>query len=393
MNILKSLKVIDFSRYISGPYCCQMLGDLGADVIKLETLKGDVVRDFEPAIDDMSFYFMAHNRNKRSITINPRTEDGKEILRKLVATSDVLVQNFKPGTMEAMGFTWEYMHELNPRLIYVAISGFGQTGPMASRPAFDRTLQAMGGLMHMTGDPEGQPYAAGTFVIDYMTAVNSVVAVLAAIIAREESGLGQMIDASLLQAASTLLIDAAPANLLQGENRKRVGNGDNNAAPVGCYLTKDHNYAYIIATPNDHWEKLLHIMKREDLIGDPRFGTIKDRYTHRQEIDDILIPWALQYNRDDLIKMLTDSGLPSAPVLNIHEFLQLPQIAYSKILIDLPLANGMKVPVQSLPFTMSDDPFEVRLGPPALGRHTDEILAELGYTPEQIKAMHDIGSI
>ncbi|MHB1315957.1 MAG: CaiB/BaiF CoA transferase family protein [Christensenellales bacterium] len=393
MRALNGLKVIDFSRYIAGPYCCQLLGDMGADVIKVETPKGDIVRDFMPAVDNMSYYFMAHNRNKRSIAVNTRKEEGKEILRKLISTADVLVQNFKPGTMEAMGFSWETMHELNPRLIYVAISGYGQTGPMASFPAYDKILQAMSGLMHMTGDPDGMPYAAGTFVVDYLTAAHSAIAVLGAVIAREKTGKGQMIDASLLQSAAALLIDSAPATLLLGETRTRVGNSDLNCAPSDCYKTKDNGYAFVAVTTNEHWNTLLQVMGRTDLIGDPRFGSIKDRYQNRKEIDEIVASWAIQHNRDEIVSALNENGLPSAPILNHAEFLNLPQIAHSKILVDLPLSNGMKVPVQSLAFTFSDDPFEVRFSPPVLGGQTDEILTALGYSPEQIEIMHKAGTV
>lgn len=393
MNVLEGIKVLDLSRYISGPYCCKLLGDFGADVVKVEPPTGETVRWYEPAINGTSFYYMAFNYNKRSVTLNTRSDAGKLLLEKMILDADVLVENYKPGTMEAMGFSWERIQSINPRLIMVSISGFGQTGPMAGRPGFDFIAQAMSGLMHMTGSPESEPYVSGTFIIDYTTAIYSAFAVLAAVIARERTGKGQRIEASLLQTAGSLLIDAVPEDLLLNRTRKRIGNNDKNTAPVGCFKTKDDEYVFLVASPQAHWEIVAHTIGHPELIEDSRFKTIPVRHAHTDEVNSYVARWIQQYNRDEVVETFTRNGVPVAPVLSISEFIRLPQVAHNQQIIDIPLADGRTVPIQGMPFKMSDTPGQVRMGAPDLGQHNNEILTSLGYSKEEIINLRESGAI
>ena len=251
-GILEGIKVVDLSRYISGPNACSLLGNLGADVIKVESPDGEPVREYEPALNGESFYYMVFNRNKRGVTLNTRTDKGKELLRALLADADVLVENYRPGTLEKMGLSWDELHKLNPKLILASISGFGQSGPMAGKAGFDSILQATSGLMSLTGSPDGEPYLMGTFVIDYCTSIYCAYAVLAALIQREKTGEGQRVELSLMDTAASLLIDAIPEDILLNKRRSRIGNLDKCTAPVGCFRDKNGEYVYIIAAPQAH---------------------------------------------------------------------------------------------------------------------------------------------
>ena len=394
MGVLDGIKVVDLSRYISGPNCCQLLGDLGADVIKVESPKGEPVREYTPAAQDgTSYYYMVFNRNKRGVTVNTRSPEGREVLRRLLSQADVVVENFKPGTMAAMGFDWESLHRLNPRLILASISGFGQTGPMACLPGFDSILQAMGGLMSLTGSPEGEPYLAGTFVIDYCTSVYTAYGILAALLAREKTGEGQRIEASLLDTAMSLLIDAVPEDLVLGKRRSRIGNLDKCTAPVGCFQDKNGEHVYIIAAPQEHWEKLAHIIGRPDLIQDPRFLTVPVRHDHAKVVNAYVAQWVSTLTREEVVEILSQAGIPATPVLSVHEFLRLPQVEHNGQILQVPYEGVGNVPMQGFPVKLSAHPGQIRRGAPTLGQHREEVLTQLGYSPEEQEQLREKGAV
>lgn len=393
MKILDGIRVIDLSRYISGPNACTLLGNLGADVIKVESPDGEPVREYEPAIDGQSFYYMVFNRNKRGVTLNTRTEKGKELLKKLLLEADVLVENYRPGTMEKMGLGWEELQRINPKLIMVSISGFGQTGPMAGKSGFDSILQATSGLMSLTGDPEGEPYLMGTFVIDYCTSAYCAYAVLAAILQREKTGRGQRIEASLLDTAASLLIDAIPEDILLGRRRSRIGNLDKCTAPVGCFLDRNDEYVYIIAAPQAHWEKLAQIIGRPELIKDERFLTVPVRHDHAEEVNAYVAEWVKKQTADEVIQTLENAGIPAARVLSVHEFLQLPQVTHNRQIISVPYKGYGDIPMQGFPVMFSDLPEQLFCGAPTLGEHNLEVYGELGYSESELKEMKEARDI
>ena len=392
MKILEGIKVVDLSRYISGPNCCSLLGDLGAEVIKAESPKGSPEREYDPSLDGTSFYYMVFNRNKKGITVNTRSEEGKEILKRLLKDADVLVENYKPGTMEKMGLGYDVLHELNPRLIVASISGFGQTGPMASQPGFDSILQSMSGLMSLTGDPEGEPYLMGTFVIDYATSMLCAYGILAALMAREKTGQGQHIDCSLMNTAMSLLIDAVPEDILLNKRRNRIGNLDKCTAPVGAFKDKNGEYVYIIAAPQNHWEMIANLIGHPELIEDERFKTVPIRHAHAKEVNAYVQEWVEKHTYQEVLDTLKELGIPATKVLSVHEFLQLDQISHNEQIINVKY-DGKDIPMQGLPVKFSDTPSAVYCGAPTLGEHNDEILAELGFSQQEIEDMKKNGAI
>ena len=392
MKVLENIKVIDLSRYISGPNCCELLGDLGADVIKVESPSGEPVREYDPSINGNSFYYMVFNRNKRGITVNTRSREGKEILRKLFAEADVVVENYRPGTMDKMGFSYEELKKINKRLILVSISGFGQTGPMSKLPGFDSILQAKSGLMSLTGDPEGEPYLMGTFAIDYATSIYCAYGVLAALMAREKTGEGQRIDASLINTAVSLLIDAIPEDILLNKKRNRIGNLDKCTAPVGCFKDKNGEYVYIVAAPQNHWELLANIIGHPELIEDQRFKTVPIRHDHAKEVNAYVQSWTETLTYEEIIEILNNVGIPVTKVLTVHEFINLEQIKHNNQIINVPY-GGQDIPMQGFPVAFSETPSKIYRGAPALGEHNNEILKDLGYINDQIRDMKDNGAI
>lgn len=389
MSILEGIRVIDLSRYIAGPNTATLLGNLGADVIKVESPDGEPVREYEPALNGESFYYMVFNRNKRGVTLNTRTEKGKELLRKLIQDADVLVENYRPGTMAKMGLGWESIHALNPRLIMVSISGFGQSGPMAENAGFDSILQATSGLMSLTGDPDGEPYLMGTFVIDYCTSIYCAYAVLAAILHRQKTGEGQWIEANLLNTAASLLIDAIPEDILLNRRRNRIGNLDKCTAPVGCFRDRNGEYVYIVAAPQNHWESIARLIGHAELIEDERFRTVPVRHAHAKEVNAYVAAWVREKSAGEVISDLKALGIPAARVLSVHEFLQLPQVRHNQQIIDVPYTGLGNIPMQGFPVSFSAMPNQLFRGAPNLGEHNDEIFGALGYSAQELRTMKE----
>jgi crotonobetainyl-CoA:carnitine CoA-transferase CaiB-like acyl-CoA transferase len=275
---LAGLKVLDLSRFIAGPHCAMILGDLGASVVKVERVQGgDEVRALQPQVGGDSLYFQVFNRNKRSLTLNFRDPGAQDLLRRLIDQADVLIENFRPGTMEKMGLGWPEVHALNPRLVMARISGFGQQGPRSGEPCFDAIAQASSGLMSLTGSPKGPPMVAGTFLVDYSTALYATIGVLSALQHRNASGEGQLVDLSLLGSGISLLLTAIPEQAALGRTMSRVGNRDRYSAPAQTFKTRDGRWVYLLAGNDAHFPRLCKIMQRADLLADQRFATIPAR--------------------------------------------------------------------------------------------------------------------
>ena len=292
MKPLDGLQVLDISRGLAGPYCTMMLGDMGADVIKVERPgRGDESRIWGPpfvgepyaSYPGESAYFMAINRSKRSITVNLRVPEGQEVIKQLAAISDVFVENFRTGTLEKMGLGYEDLRALNPRLIYCSISGYGRTGPYARRPGYDFIIQAEGGIMGITGPGGGPPYRVGISIVDITTGIFSATAILAALRAREFTGEGQLIDASLLDTTVSLLANVASNYLVGGVEPPRMGNADFNIAPYEVFHARDRWFCLGAANPNQ-WESLCDLVGKPELKDDPRFVTNQDRVANRDAL-------------------------------------------------------------------------------------------------------------
>lgn len=374
---LHGIRVLDLSRYIAGPMCAMQLGDLGADVVKVEKGRvGEETRTTPPTLNGESLYFLSFNRNKRSITLDLRDAKDQETLRKLIAQTDVLIENFRPGTMEKMGCSWEELSRINPRLVMVRISGFGQSGPFAHRPCFDQIAQAMSGLMSLTGQPDGPPTLAGTFVTDYVTALYATIGAQAALAARNITGRGQLVEATLLESAASLLVSAISAQSQLGLTMSRVGNKDRYAAPVNSYLTSDGGWVYLSAGMDSLFGRLARSMNRLDLLNDPRFSSAPLRATHHKEIDTIVADWVGQYTARDFVELMDHAGIPCAKVAGIDEVIANPQLRARGQIVDVEHPIAGRYSTHGITVTLSGTPGTIRRPPPSVGEHTAEVLDE-----------------
>lgn len=388
MTSLAGLRVLDLSRFIAGPYCAMMLGDMGAEVVKIEPPgEGEFARQALPAVEGQSLYTFIVNRNKKSLALDLRHPEGLATLRALIAEADVLVENFRPGTMEKMGLGWEAVHALNPRLVMARISGFGQDGPLANKQCFDGVAQAMSGLMDMTGQPEGPPTMIGSFICDYTTGMYAALGILAALNARHATGRGQLVDVSLLESALSMLMTAIPQQLLLGTTMTRVGSRDRFVAPSNTFATGDGRHVLLVGGDDNMFPRVLRAMGRPGLIDDPRFATMASRLAHRDAVEGLVADWMAGLEADEIVRRLEAQGVPCAKIARIDEVVHNPQLAHRDAIVRLPF-GGTEVPMQGVTIHLSDTPLAVRSALPQVGAHNDEVLRQwLGWTPAQVDAL------
>jgi len=392
---LDGLKVLDLSRFIAGPHCGMMLGDLGADVVKVERpRRGDDTRALEPHVEGESLYFMVFNRNKRSITLNFRDPRAHGLLREMVKQADVLIENFRPGTMEKMGCGWDDLHAINPRLIMARISGYGQQGTMAAEPCFDGIAQATSGLMEITGDPDGPPTMGGTFLVDYATALYASIGILAAVEHRHKTGKGQMVDASLMGSAVSMLVTAIPEQAMLGRAMSRVGNRDRYSAPAQTFRAADGVWLHMVAGNDAHFPRLTRIMKRPDLLEDPRFATLEARMRNIPAIEAVVGEWVAGLPADEVVTLLRQAELPAARIATLPDLLANPYMREARQIVETQHPKAGTVTTHGLTVRLSETPGEIRHPAPMLGQHTDEVLGEwLGMTPSDVGALRDDGTV
>jgi crotonobetainyl-CoA:carnitine CoA-transferase CaiB-like acyl-CoA transferase len=375
-----------------------MFGDLGADVIKVELPdQGDESRNWGPpfvgeayaSYPGESAYFMAINRNKRSLTLNLKSAEGQEIIRQLACASDVLVENFRTGVLDQMGLGYEHLHALNPRLIYCSISGYGRTGPFAERPGYDFIIQAEGGIMSVTGPEEGPPYRVGISIIDLTTGIFSAAAVLAALHAREITGEGQLIDVSLLDVSVALLSNVASNYLVGGVEPRRMGNAHFTIAPYEVFRACDRWFT-LGALNARQWEMLCEVIGQPELKDDPRFATNKDRVVNRTALAGILNASFSTRHADEWVEKLQQAGVPSGPINSIPDVFNHPQAHERNFKIEIEHPTAGLVGFPGFPYKMSHTAPELHRPPPRLGEHTREILTGLlGYSPEQTAELEE----
>ncbi len=379
MQSLQGIRVLDLSRVLAGPYCTMVLGDLGADVIKVEPPEGDETRGWGPPfVGGESAYYLCVNRNKRDIVINLKTDEGKKILRELALQSDVLVENFRPGTLEKFGLDFAALHELNPKLIYCSITGFGQTGSMKDKPGYDFMIQALGGLMSITGEPEGEPMKTGVAVVDLFAGQNAIIAILAALQARTLTGRGQHLDISLFDSQLGWLVNVASNYLISGNLPKRHGNAHPNIVPYQSFQASDGWFA--IAVGNDkQFTGLCRVIGKLEWISDLRFFTNSVRVENR----DVLIPFLASVFITDSIsewlKKLDEAEIPCGPIQNFEQVFSMPNVGEREMLVKMNHPTIGELPLVGSPLKMSDTRVEYRLPPPLMGEHTEEVLKELGF--------------
>jgi crotonobetainyl-CoA:carnitine CoA-transferase CaiB-like acyl-CoA transferase len=394
MTSLAGVRVLDLSRFIAGPYCAMMLGDMGAEVVKIEPPgQGEYARRALPAVNGQSLYTFVVNRNKKSLAVDLRHEDGLRVLHELVAQADVLVENFRPGTMEQMGLGWEAVHKLNPRLVMARISGFGQDGPLAGKQCFDGVAQAMSGLMDMTGAQDGPPTMIGSFMCDYTTGMYAALGILAALHARHASGKGQLVDVSLLESATSMLMTAIPQQKLFGTTMTRVGSRDRFVAPSNTFATGDGRYVLMVGGDDNMFPRVVRAMEQPALLNDPRFASMASRLEHRDAVEGIVGEWMRLHDADDIVARLEAQGVPCAKVATVDEVVDNPQLRHRGAIADIAFGDAT-VPVQGVTIHLSDTPLSIRGAMPEVGAHSGEVLAQwLGYAPARVAALRTCGAL
>jgi glutaryl-CoA transferase len=380
MQPLHGIRVLDLSRVLAGPYCTMVLGDLGADVIKVESPEGDETRGWGPpfAGEDRgeSAYYLCVNRNKRSIVVDFKTEAGRRIIQELVKRSDVLVENFRPGTLSRYSLDFESASAINPNLIYCSITGFGQTGPLRHKPGYDFMIQAMGGLMSITGEPEGEPMKVGVDVADLFAGQNAVIAILAALQARTQTGKGQHLDVSLLDSQVAMLANVASNYLISGNLPKRYGNAHANIVPYQSFQASDG--WFVVAVGNDRqFDKLCEVIDKGELGIDERFRLNSERVKNREGLISILKPVFLTRPASEWLSMLEAAGIPCGPINTLDKVFSLPQVETREMLIHMEHPEIGNLKLMGSPLKFSETPVDYKLPPPRLGEHTEDVLQEL----------------
>ncbi|TDW68278.1 crotonobetainyl-CoA:carnitine CoA-transferase CaiB-like acyl-CoA transferase [Novosphingobium sp. PhB55] len=406
---LAGIRVIDMSRVFAAPIGAQILGDLGADVIKIERPGvGDDGRGYGfswvPGKDGIetrhSSFFTVSNRNKRSITLNHSKAEGQAILRELVKTADVLIENYKVGDLKRFGLDYETLREINPGLIYCSVTGFGQTGPMAARPGYDGLFQATGGMMAVTGIPEGQPGSGplktGPSLVDFVTGHNTALAILGALQYRNRTGEGQFIDIALLDSSVAMVSHIMQDYLISGQAPPRLGNGGNGGGPADLMRCAD-GIIYLTAGTDEHYRRLTVLMEQPELFTDPRFDSnLKRGKTNRAELMDIINTWAKAFTVTEMQDMLDGVGIPAARYNELADVWEDEQVKHRKLRATTPHAHAESGTVDLIasPLAMmSASPATIRLAPPMLGEHNAEVLAELGYSEQRIAELATSGII
>ncbi len=390
---LKGVKVLDVSRVLSGPFATMILGDMGADVIKVEEPGvGDEIRMWPPFVDGESCAFLSVNRNKRDLTLDLRREEGVEVLTRLAGGCDVLVENFKPGTMERLGLGYDRLSDINPGLIYCSISGYGATGPYRHKPGYDAIIQAHGGLMSITGEARGEPVRAGVSLADISAGFLAALGILAALRARDITGRGQVVDTSLLEGLLSILTYHAQNFLSGGIISGRLGSAHPSAVPYQAFKVRDG--ALMIGALNQKlWGKLCRALGLESLTDDPMFRTAPDRTANREELSKILIRALAGMEMEEVSKKMEEAGVPYAPINSIDQVFSDPQVLHREMVVEVEHPKLGKLPLTGMPIKFSRTPAGIRRPPPLLGQHTGEILEEMGYSPREIEALRGQGVI
>ncbi len=390
---LEGIKVLDLTRALSGPFCTMILGDLGADVIKVEPIDGDMMRQWGPFDRTESVYYLTGNRNKRAIAIDFRSAEGIELIKELAKECDVVVENFKPGSMDAMGLNYEKLAEINPRLIYMSITGFGRDGPNADQPGFDQIAQGYSGLMSVTGSPESGPLRVGVAIGDQTTGMWAAIGVLSALAQREKTGVGHRIDTSLMASLVGLLSVQGQRYLSLGETPGLAGNNHPVVSPCGVFQTKDGPLNIAANTPN-MWVTLCNILDLNELVSDLRFIDNASRAVNRDELKNLIEQKLSMFDRQHWTHLFNKSGVPAGPINNLAEVFSDSQVLHCKLVEEIthPVLGPLKLVGSPIQFDL-DKGNSVKRAPPLLGEHTSEILKEFGWSHQEIEALESRGVV
>lgn len=390
---LDGIRVLELSRHLAGPFAAMTLADLGADVIKVEPPgRGDDTRGYPPFWNGVSCYYLSANRNKRSVTLNLQSEEGQNVAKRLIAESDILIHNFRSGTMERWGLGYDQLRERNPRLIYCAISAVGSDGPDRDRAGVDLLMQAYGGLMSITGESGRPPVRVGTSLVDLTAGANAVQGILAALYVRERTGHGQRIESSLLDGQVSWLTYHAVSYFATGEVPERLGASHASVAPYGAFPTSD-GFLLVAVASDALWRRFCDAIERLDLVDDPRFVNNAPRCENRDDLADVLNLILSQDTAGSWAAKMDTAGVPCSPVNSIDTVLNLPQVAHRDMVVDVPRDDIPDLRLPGVAIKMSDTPGSVRTPPPDLGQHTDEVLNAAGYDAAVVERFRSAGVV
>jgi crotonobetainyl-CoA:carnitine CoA-transferase CaiB-like acyl-CoA transferase len=385
---LDGVRVIDLSRVLAGPFCGMLLADMGADVIKVEdTGSGDESRTWPPHKDGESAAYLVINRNKRDLTLDLKAPEGAAVLKKLVTRADVLIENFRTGTMEGFGLGYEVLSALNPGLVYCSISAFGRTGPRRDSAGYEALMQAFSGIMSITGEPGGPPLRAGVSFLDLTTGIFSAYGVANALLHRAKTGLGQRVDASLLETAVTLLNYHAEGFLLTGAVPKPLGSSHPSLSPYRTFRCRDGQWVFIAGANDRFWQRLVEALDLRALRDDERFAKNLGRVRHRVELEAAVADAIAQHDREALLKLLDDAGVPATPVNTVDQVMNDAQTVARGMIERVQHPKLGEIPVIGTPVKYSRMRPGVRTPAPLQSEHTDEVLAEWGYSADEIGAL------
>ena len=390
---LENIKVVDLTRTLAGPFCTMILGDMGADVVKIEEPeRGDETRSWTPFWNGESTQFLSFNRNKRSLSVNLKEEEGLELVLSLAADADVMIESFRAGALERMGLGYEAVKAVNPDIIYCSISGYGRSGPMADKPGYDLIIQAYSGLMHLTGEPDGSPLRVGFSLVDLFTGMMAYGSIVTALYNRDKTGEGQWIEAALLDGQVATMSYHATGYMGTGVEPHRLGSGHPSLVPYQSFPASDG--FFILGCANDGlWGRLCQAMERPDLLEDPRFKTNTDRVAHRPECIETLSKVFSSKTVAEWVDTISDAGVPCGPINRVSDVVKDPQVLAREMIADLPHPNVPDLKVPSSPMKLTETPATLRMAPPLLGQHNAQILGELGYTADQVKKLQEKGVI
>ena len=394
MGPLKGIKVVELAQIMAGPTCGMLLADMGADVIKVEKLPGgDDTRSYtEPSVKGESAAFMMLNRNKRGMAVNLKTPGGLEVVKKLLLDADVVTENYRKGTLEKLGLGYGVLQELNPRLIYCAVSGYGRTGPYADKGGFDLIAQGMAGLMSITGEPGGAPVKSGTPIADINAGIFAALGVVSAIYARERTGRGQLVETSLMEAAIHQTQWQTAIFLATGVNPQPSGSAHILTAPYQAFPTAD-GWINVGGANQSNWERIVKAIGRPELADDPRFRTNGDRMKNLAALTPLVAERMKTRSSAEWVREFESMGIPVGPVNKIGDMLADPQVKAREMVVEVEHPTVGRTKALGFPVKFSSTPVKVERASPLLGQHTDEILASLGYSRERIAELRREGAV